>query len=208
MMKSSAYRTRLTLGRQILPSFHFALGKCFDSSFSSPSKVMFASVGEMMPPCGVPAFYVSRKSLREVLEILDAGVGHTNMNELWQKLFHASTVSEVDEIMLSAVGSSGLIEFLRFNHGGIVHKDGSKSVPGNVRLVVGNPSIMRRMVEHVPDAGSYAPVTILIDERPDATHISYDRMVSFLQSYSHEEALKVARDLDAKVEKLLATAAK
>jgi hypothetical protein len=64
------------------------------------------------------------------------------------------------------------------------------------------------MVEHVPDAGSYAPVTILIDERPDGTHISYDRMASFLQTYSNEEALKVARDLDAKVEKLLATAAK
>ena len=152
--------------------------------------------------------YVSRKSLREVLEILDAGVGHPNMNELWQKLFNASTVSEVDEIMLSAVGSSGLIEFLRFDHGGIVHKGGSKSAPVNVRLVVGNPSIMRRMVEHLPDAGSYAPVTILIDERPDGTHISYDRMASFLQTYSNEEALKVARDLDAKVEKLLATAAK
>ena len=151
--------------------------------------------------------YVSRKPLHEVLKVLDASVGHPNMTELWQKLFNASTVSEVDEIMLSAVGSSGLIEFLRFNHGGIVHKGGSKSAPGNVRLVVGNPSIMRRMVEHVPDAGSYAPVTILIDERPDGTHISYDRMASFLHSYGNEDALKVARDLDAKVEKLLASGA-
>jgi uncharacterized protein (DUF302 family) len=152
--------------------------------------------------------YISKKSLHEILEVLDAGVGHPNMNELWQRLFNARTVSEVDQIMLSVVGSSGLIEFLRFNHGGIVHKGGSKNAPGNVRMVVGNPSIMRRMVEHVPDAGSYAPVTILIDERPDGTHISYDRMASFLQTYSNEEALKVARDLDAKVEKLLATAAK
>src|SRR5271155_2921021 len=51
MMKSSAYRTRLTLGVHLPPSFHFCLGKCSASSFSSPSKVMFASVGEMMPPC-------------------------------------------------------------------------------------------------------------------------------------------------------------
>jgi uncharacterized protein (DUF302 family) len=152
--------------------------------------------------------YISKKSLHEILEVLDAGVGHPNMNELWQRLFNASTVSEVDEIMLSVVGSSGLIEFLRFNHDGIVHRGGSKNAPGNVRMVVGNPSIMRRMVEHVPDAGSYAPVTILIDERPDGTHISYDRMASFLQSYGNEDALRVARDLDAKVEKLLALAAK
>jgi len=64
---------------------------------------------------------------------------------------------------------------------------------------------MRRMAEHVPDAGSYAPVTILIDERLDGVHLSYDRMASFLATYKNEEALKVARELDAKVEGLLAS---
>jgi hypothetical protein len=55
-------------------------------------------------------------------------------------------------------------------------------------------------------AGSYAPVTILIDERPDGVHLSYDRMASFLAPYENSEALKVAKDLDAKVEALLAVA--
>jgi hypothetical protein len=41
---------------------------------------------------------------------------------------------------------------------------------------------MKQMVEHVPDAGSCAPVTILIDQRPDGVHFSYDRMTSFLAS--------------------------
>jgi len=149
--------------------------------------------------------YVSGKPFREVLELLSAGVGHPKMDELWRDLFKASTVGEVDEIMRSAAGRSGLMEFLRFNHGDIVHKGSLGSAPGNVRLVVGNPSIMRRMVEHVPDAGSYAPVTILIDERPDGVHLSYDRMASFLESYGNEHALKVARELDAKVEALLAS---
>jgi hypothetical protein len=66
---------------------------------------------------------------------------------------------------------------------------------------------MKQMVEHVPDAGSYAPVTILIDERA-GLHLSYDRMASFLASYGSAEALKVARKLDAKVEGLLSAAAK
>ncbi len=149
--------------------------------------------------------YVSRRPFREVLEALDARVGHPNMEDLWRNIFKANTVAEVDEIMCSCVGSSGLIEFLRFNHGDIVHKGKSGSVPGIVRLVVGNPSIMRRMAEHVPDAGSYAPVTILIDGRPDGIHLSYDRMASLLATYQNEEALKVARDLDAKVERLLAS---
>jgi uncharacterized protein (DUF302 family) len=151
--------------------------------------------------------YVSRKPFREVLETLAADVGHPNMDELWCNISKASTVTEVDEIMRSAVGSSGLIEFLRLDHGRVVNKGKTGNVPGNVRLVVGNPSIMRRMVEHVPDAGSYAPVTILIDERPDGTHLSYDRMASLLESYGNENALKVARELDEKVERLLESAA-
>jgi hypothetical protein len=66
---------------------------------------------------------------------------------------------------------------------------------------------MRRMVQHVPDAGSYAPVTILVDERSDGVHLSYDRMASFLAAYESADALKVARELDAKIEALLASVA-
>ena len=76
-----------------------------------------------------------------------------------------------------------------------------------MRLVLGNPSIMRRMAEHVPDAGSYAPVTVLIDERSGGVHLSYDRMASFLATYQNAEALKVARELDATIETLLASVA-
>ena len=151
--------------------------------------------------------YISKKPLSKVLEDLDAAVGHPKMDEMWQNLFKADTVADVEEIMRSCVGSSGLIEFLRFNHGDIIHKGSTGTTPGNVRLVVGNPSIMRRMAEDVPDAGSYAPVTILVDERPDGVHLSYDRMASFLATYQNAEALKVARELDVKVEKLLASAA-
>jgi uncharacterized protein (DUF302 family) len=73
--------------------------------------------------------------------------------------------------------------------------------------LIGNPLIMKQMLERSPDAGSYAPVTILVDERPDGVWLSYDRMVSFLALYGSSEALKVARDLDAKIETLLTRAA-
>ena len=66
---------------------------------------------------------------------------------------------------------------------------------------------MKQMAEHVPDAGSYAPVTILIDERADGVHLSYDRMASVLAPYGSPAALQVARDLDTKVEGLLLAAA-
>jgi uncharacterized protein (DUF302 family) len=107
----------------------------------------------------------------------------------------------------SALGPSGFMEFARFDHGGVVHKGESGNYPKVFRLVIGNPLIMREMVKRVPDAGSYAPVTILIDERPDGVHLSYDRIASFLAPYQNAEALKVAKDLDAKVESLLVSAA-
>ncbi len=50
------------------------------------------------------------------------------------------------------------------------------------------------MAKHVPDAGSYAPVTILVDERKDGVHLSYDGMASLLATYGNADALAVARE--------------
>ena len=149
----------------------------------------------------------SRKSLQDVLSKFDAAVGHPNIEEFWKRVAAAKTTSEMEKVVRSALGPSGFMEFARFDHGGVVHKGESGGHPGVFRLVIGNPLIMREMVKYVPDAGSYAPVTILIDERPDGVHISYDRMSSFLAPYENAEAMKVARDLDAKVEGLLSSAA-
>ena len=62
---------------------------------------------------------------------------------------------------------------------------------------------MKEMAKHVPDAGSYAPVTILVDERPDGVHLTYDKMASLLAPYGNPDAIAVARDLDSKIENLL-----
>jgi len=62
---------------------------------------------------------------------------------------------------------------------------------------------MKEMAKHVPDAGSYAPVTILVDERPDGVHLSYDKLASLLVRYKNRDVLAVARDLDSKIENLL-----
>ena len=64
------------------------------------------------------------------------------------------------------------------------------------------------MAKAVPDAAAYAPVTILVDERADGVHLSYDSMASFIAPYGSEAALAVARDLDAKIETLLKAVAK
>lgn len=93
--------------------------------------------------------------------------------------------------------------FVEFDHGMIVRKGTEHHNSRIIRLVMGNPLIMKEMAKHVPDAGSYAPVTVLVDERADGVHLSYDRMAGFLSHYGDASALAVARNLDAKIDGLL-----
>ncbi len=93
--------------------------------------------------------------------------------------------------------------FMELDHGTILRKETELDTPKIVRFLIGNPLIMKEMAKHVPDAGSYAPVTILIDERPDGVHLTYDKMASLLAPYGNPNALAVARDLDSKIENLL-----
>jgi uncharacterized protein (DUF302 family) len=97
--------------------------------------------------------------------------------------------------------------FLELDHGAVLRKETGLDTPKSVRFVIGNPLIMKEMAKHVPDAGSYAPVTVLVDERSDGVHLSYDKMASFLAPYENADALKVAQDLDLKMENLLNQAA-
>ena len=97
--------------------------------------------------------------------------------------------------------------FMQLDQGGVLRKETGRDAPRIIRLLIGNPLIMKEMAKHVPDAGSYAPVTVLVDERPDGVHLSYDRMASFLAPYANAAALEVARDLDRKVETILQQAA-
>ncbi|MGB6500369.1 MAG: DUF302 domain-containing protein [Thermoplasmata archaeon] len=61
-----------------------------------------------------------------------------------------------------------------------MRKELGARAPQTLRLIVGNPVIMKLIGKDVPDAGSYAPVTILIEEQPDGVHIHYDEMASYL----------------------------
>jgi len=150
---------------------------------------------------------VSSKSFKAVLGKLDEAVGHPNMAAFRNDVTSAKTFAELEAVVQKALGSAGLMEFTRFDLGEVLRKKLGERAPKSVRLVIGNPVIMAQLAERVPDAGSYAPVTILVDERPDGVHLSYDKMASFLSPYGNPEALKVAQDLDVKVETLLNAAA-
>jgi uncharacterized protein (DUF302 family) len=152
--------------------------------------------------------FTTQKPFHEVVSRIDEVIGHPDPASLRNDTARAETYLELSEVIHRQLGSSGLMEFARFDLGDILRKQPSSHTGQCLRLVVGNPLIMRKMVERVADAGSYAPVTILIDERPDGVHVSYDRMASFLDTYQESEALATARELDAKVEALMLAAVK
>jgi uncharacterized protein (DUF302 family) len=149
----------------------------------------------------------SPKGFYDVVAAFEAAIGHPEMNTFRKNVAAAKTFAEVENIVHGATGPSDLMEFTRMDLGEVLRKRNGAAARQSLRFIVGNPVIMSQMVQRVPDAGSYAPVTILIDERQDGVHLSYDRMASFLAPYGNPEALKVAQDLDSKVEALLTAAA-
>ena len=151
---------------------------------------------------------VTTEPFDTVVARIDAQIGHPDMTAFSKSLSAAQNEAEMEEVVNRVTQPNGIMEFTRFDHGEVLQKENGTAKPRILRIVAGNPLIMKEMVKHVVDAGSYAPVTILIEERPDSVRISYDRMASHLAPYGNSDALKVARELDAKIERIMTAAAK
>jgi uncharacterized protein (DUF302 family) len=146
---------------------------------------------------------ISSKPFESVVQSIKAAAGRPDMAEFAKATRTARTFAELESSIQRGLSKNGLMLFMELDHGGILQKENGKDTPKIVRLIIGNPLIMKEMAKHVPDAGSYAPITVLVDERADGVHLSYDRMASFLAPYGDAKALTVARELDSKIETLL-----
>ena len=135
---------------------------------------------------------VSSRPFEEVVRRLTATIGRPDMNAFHDAVAAATTLADLEEVVHGAIGSSDLMEFVRFDAGEVLRKERNGHGPKILRLVVGNPLIMKEMAKTVPDAAAYAPVTILVDERADGVHLSYDSMASLLAPYGSQAALLVA----------------
>jgi uncharacterized protein (DUF302 family) len=142
------------------------------------------------------------KPFKDVVAGLESRMGHPDMSAFRQNLTAAQTEAGLEKVVQAAAGSCGLVEFTRFDLGEVLRRELGSRAPQSLRLVVGNPVMMKQMLKFVPDAGSYAPMTILVDEPTDGVHISYDEMASFVGTHGSPEALQLAKDLDRKVEGL------
>jgi uncharacterized protein (DUF302 family) len=145
----------------------------------------------------------SSKSFDAVVAALKSAVGQPDMVEFFKETRATNSFPDLERVVQSCLGRTDLMLFAEFDLGDILRRESGSKKPKIMRFVIGNPLIMKEMVKHVPDAGSYAPVTVLVDERPDGVHVSYDKMESYLMHYGSSEALAVAQNLDAKITTLL-----
>jgi uncharacterized protein (DUF302 family) len=150
---------------------------------------------------------ITSKSFDDVVAAINAGIGHPDIGEFAKLTDDTRSAAELESRIEKVVGKTGLMLFLALDQGAIISKTTDRENSRMMRFLIGNPLIMKEMAKHVPDAGSYAPITVLVDERADGVHLSYDRMASLLTPYENSDSLDVARNLDTKVEDLLRRAA-
>jgi uncharacterized protein (DUF302 family) len=150
---------------------------------------------------------VSSKPFEAVVAAVENGIGRPDMLEFGKASSGANTYAELENLVNRSVSELGLMLFMKLDLGAVLRKESGLERPKAQRFIIGNPLIMKEMVKHVPEAGSYAPITLLIDERSNGVHLGYDKVESFLAPYGSADALAVARSLDEKVEKLMRDAA-
>ena len=149
----------------------------------------------------------SDRPFPSVLAGIFEGVSQPDIGMLSSRLATSTSYEEFSALVARALGSAGLMRFLQLDLDHALTLDPQAQDRAGlrlVRLIAGNPVTMGQMTRHVPDAGSYAPVTILIQELPGGrSRIAYDTVTSALAPYHDAAASQVAEQLDAEVLTLL-----
>jgi len=151
--------------------------------------------------------FESERPFSSVLDGVFGGISQPDIGLLFSKLAASTSYQEFSSLVAQAQGSAGLMRFMQLDLDHALTIDPQAPVWSGrrlVRLIAGNPVTMGQMTRHVADAGSYAPVTILIEEMPDGrTRVAYDTVASAIAPYRDAAAAQVAERLDTEVLALL-----
>ena len=148
----------------------------------------------------------SERPFQLVLDAIYDGVSRPDIGALFARLAASTSYEELSALVGQAQGSAGLMRFLHLDLDTVLTLDPQADQAGRrlVRLIAGNPVTMGQMTRHLADAGSYAPVTILIQELArDGTQVAYDTVASAIAPYQNAAASQVAQRLDTEVLALL-----
>jgi uncharacterized protein YidB (DUF937 family) len=152
----------------------------------------------------------SERPFQVVLDGIYGGISQPDIGALFARLAASASYEELSTLVGQAQGSAGLMRFLHLDLDTVLALDPQADQAGRrlVRLIAGNPVTMGQMTRHLPDAGSYAPVTILIQELASGgTRVAYDTVTSAIAPGQNAAATQVAERLDTEVLTLLRHAA-
>ena len=130
----------------------------------------------------------SERPFQVVLDGIYGGISQPDIGALFAKLAASTSYEEFSALVGQAQGSAGLMRFLHLDDDHVLALDPqARDQAGRrlVRLIAGNPVTMGQMTRHLPAAGSYAPVTILIQELAGGgTQVAYDTVASAIAPYA------------------------
>jgi hypothetical protein len=148
----------------------------------------------------------SERPFPAVLAGIYDGISQPDIGILFARLAASTSYEDFGALVRHAQGSAGLMRFLHLDDDHVLALDRQADRAGRrlVRLIAGNPVTMGQMTRHLADAGSYAPVTILIQELAGGgTRVAYDTVTSAIAPYESAAASQVAERLDTEVLSLL-----
>ena len=148
----------------------------------------------------------SERPFQIVLDGIYDGISQPDIAALFATLVASTSYEEFTALVRHAQGSAGLMRFLQLDLDAVLALDPQAHQAGRrlVRLIAGNPVTLGQMTRHLPAVGSYAPITILVQELPGGgTQVAYDTVASAIAPYGDAAASQVAERLDTEVLSLL-----
>ncbi len=136
--------------------------------------------------------------MRRVLAAINGAAGHPEKVGL-EFSSAGRIVGELEDSIRKGLGATRLMSFVQLTMAPSCRKATGHDKTQVIRLVIGNLFMMQETPKHVPDAGPYAPVTVVFGERCDGVHRSRDSMTGVLPPCGNSGAHAVARNLDKKV---------
>jgi uncharacterized protein (DUF302 family) len=118
----------------------------------------------------------------------------------------ASDPRLADEAIKKMEGEQNLMIFGSLDHGRLFRVIGEQRKA--VRYTLGNPRVAIQMTRHDIRAGLYVPLTVLVYEVSENTvRVEFDQPSSLLGQFQNADVVKVAKELDVKLEKIIEKAA-
>ena len=93
---------------------------------------------------------VSSEPFDTVVARIDAQIGHPDMAAFREKFSAAQNEAEMKSVIDPVTKPNGIMEFTRFDLGEVLRKESGADTPRILRIVAGNPLIMKELARTRP----------------------------------------------------------